>query len=100
MKLTRHGNLGRRPQTVDVLLLCGAERGHINILFLTGGELDFLDGAVPGADIPPSPWFQQSPGQMKSSPVSRERSYKADILPPDNKTRTRRLAGSVEKITP
>ncbi|CTT93458.1 Uncharacterised protein [Escherichia coli] len=46
IKITRHGNLGRRPQTVDVLLLRGAERGHINILFLPGGELDFLDGAV------------------------------------------------------
>ncbi|GDK95261.1 hypothetical protein BvCmsKSP013_05159 [Escherichia coli] len=46
IKITRHGNLGRCAQTVDILLLRGAERGHINILFLTGGELDFLDGAV------------------------------------------------------
>ncbi|GEG33196.1 hypothetical protein EC140385_05145 [Escherichia coli O145:H28] len=46
IKVARHGNLGRCAQTVDILLLCGAERGHINILFLPGGELDLLDGAV------------------------------------------------------
>ncbi len=91
------------PGPVDVLLLCGAERGHINILFLTGGELDFLDGAVQAQILRLIHSFSSRRADEIITCVSCQRSYKADILPPDNKkTRTRRGMGFVEKekITP